>query len=221
MEYDEGELELEDASDDVAEPGAGPAVASVIPQFFELLRPLLAVLAGGRDWKVPDASEAVADQLGLDDDARALRVRSGRLLFENRIRWAFTNLSKAGLAELVGPSTIRITNDGRTALDTEEEIDRDFLLRTRPSYAAWFVDMGIEEPKPAEEAAAAGVWMVRAGRQGVYAPQFVTRSAAIVGWGETGDVSGLSREAIADRVDDASRATVPASGARPRTRFLT
>lgn len=203
VEYDEGGLELEDASEDVAEAGASPAAASAVPQFFELLRPLLEVLADGRDWKVPDASEAVADRLGLDDEVRALRVRSGRLLFENRIRWAFTNLSKAGLAELVGPSSVRITNDGRAVVDTEEEIDREFLLRTRPSYAAWHVDMGIEEPKPAEEDAAAGVWMVRAGRRGVYAPQFVTQSAAIVGWSETGDVSGLSREAIADRVDDA------------------
>jgi hypothetical protein len=37
VEYEEGELELEDASEDVAEAGARPAVASTIPQFFELL----------------------------------------------------------------------------------------------------------------------------------------------------------------------------------------
>ena len=211
MEHDEGELELEDVSDDV-EAAAEPGVAAEMPQFFDLFRPLLTVLADGRDWKVPDASEAVADRLGLSEEARLLRLRSGRLLFENRIRWAFTNLSKAELAELVGPSTIRITGDGRAVLASEEQIDRDFLLRARPSYAAWHVDMGVEEPRPTEEEAGRGVWMVRAGRGGVYAPEFVRRAAAIMGWGETGDVSGRSREEIAGRVSQA----FPTDGARQR-----
>ena len=164
---------------------------------------MLELLADGREWKIPDAAQAVAEGLGLGDEARTLRLRSGRLLFENRIRWAVTNLSKAELAELVGPSTVRISDDGRAVLETDEQIDRDFLLRTRPSYAAWHVDMGIEEPTIAKPEPGAGVWMVRAGRGGAYAPQFITRSAAIVGWGETGDVSGLPREVIADRVNDA------------------
>src|ERR1019366_8724285 len=121
------------------------------------------------DWKVPDASEAVADRVGLDEDARALTLQSGRLLFENRVRWAVTNLSKAELADVVGPSTVRITSDGQAALDTDEVIDRDFLLRTCPSYADWHVDMGIKAPKPPATAAGAVVWMGRAGRGGVYA----------------------------------------------------
>jgi hypothetical protein len=210
--HDDGAPDLDDVSEDLDEASADPGVAARIPQPFELFRPLLEVLGDGQDWKIPDAAEAVADVLGLGDEARTLRLRSGRLLFENRIRWAFTNLSKAALAELVGPSTVRITDDGRAVLDTAEQVDRDFLLRTRPSYAAWHVDMGIEEPKLTEAEVGGGVWMVRAGRRGVYAPQFVMRTAAIVGWGETGDVSGLSREAIADRVNEA----LPGDGARQR-----
>lgn len=209
MEYHEDELE--DISEEVEEAGVEPDAAG-IPQFFELLRPMLEVLADGREWKVPDAAEAVADLLGLSDVARGLRLPSGRLVFENRIRWAFTNLSKAELAELVGPSTIRITSDGESLVGTDEQIDRAFLLRTRPSYAAWFVDMGIEEPTPAKAGVARGVWLVRAGRAGVHAPQFIERSAAIVRWGETGDVGDLSREAIADRVDEA----FPREGVRQR-----
>jgi hypothetical protein len=201
-----------DVSEELDEATADPGVAAGIPQFFDLFRPLLEVLADGSDWKLPDAAEVVADAIGVGEEARTLRLRSGRLLFENRIRWAFTCLSKAELAELVGPSTVRITNDGRAVVQTEARIDRDFLLQTRPTYAAWHVDMGIEEPRPAEGEAAGGVWMVRAGRGGVYAPQFVTKSAAIVGWGETGDVSGLPREAIADRVSEA----FPGDGARQR-----
>lgn len=209
----DGESELADVSEELDESGAEPAAAARVPQFFELFRPLLEVLSQRVDWNVPEASEAVADRVRLDDEARRLTLRSGRLLFENRIRWAVTNLLKAELAELVGPATVRITSDGRTVLGTEERIDRDFLLRTRPTYAAWHVDMGIKEPKPASDTPVEGaVWMVRAGRGGVYAPQFINRSAAIVGWGETGDLSDLPREAIADRVKQA----FAADGARQR-----
>jgi hypothetical protein len=212
VEHDEGELGVDQVSEELDEAGADPGVTARIPQVSELLGPMLEVLTDGRDWKVPDLSEAVADRIGLDPEARALRLRSGRLLFENRIRWTFTSLSKAELVELVGPSTIRITDDGRAVVNSEQQIDRDFLLRTRPSYAAWHVDMGIEEPRPAEAGAGTAVWMVRAGRGGMYAPQFVVRSAAIVGWGETGDVSDLPRHVIADRVNEA----FPGDGARQR-----
>jgi hypothetical protein len=170
VEYSEGEFPLEGVAEELDEAGADLGVAARIPQFVELLRPLLEVLADGRDWKVADASEAVADRLGLDAEARALTLRSGRGLFENRVRWAFTSLSKAELADLVGPSTIRITEDGRPVLDIDERIDRDFLLRTRPTYAAWHVDMGIEDPGTAEAALGSVVWMVRAGRGGCTHP---------------------------------------------------
>ena len=204
---------VEEAPEELEEGGADAEVAARIPQFFELFRPLLEVLADGRDWKVQDASEAVADRIGLDEEARRLTLpTSERLVFENRVRWAFTSLSKAELAELVGPSTIRITEDGRGVLKSEESIDRAFLLRTRPSYAAWHVDMGIREPKQMPVEAEGRVWMVRAGRGGTYAPEFVRRSALIVGWGEAGDVRGLSRDAIAERV----AATFPNYGARQR-----
>ncbi|MEA2445771.1 MAG: hypothetical protein QOJ12_3063 [Thermoleophilales bacterium] len=212
VEYDPVAPDLDGVSDELDEATADPGAAARIPQFFDLLRPLLEVLADGCDWKLPAAAEAVADAMELSEEARTLRLQSGRLLFENRIRWAVTNLSKAELAELVGPSTVRITNDGRAVLVSHVQIDRDFLRQTRPSYAAWHVDMGIEEATPPEGEAVGAVWMVRAGRGGVYAPQFVTESAAIVGWGETGDVSGLSREAIADRV----RQAFPGGGARQR-----
>jgi hypothetical protein len=212
VEHHDGELELDDGAEELEDAGADPGIAARVPQFFDLFRPLLEVLADGRDWKIPDAAEAVADRIGLDNEARALKLGSGRLLFENRVRWAFTSLSKAQLAELVGPSTIRVTTDGRAVLDTDETIDRDFLLRTRPSYAAWHVDMGIEEPTSAMADAGAVVWMVRAGRGGVYAPQFILQSAAIVGWGQTGRVGELPREMIAERVN----AAFPGDGARQR-----
>ena len=64
MEYDEGEPELEDVSEELDEAGADPGVAARSPSSSKLFRPLLEVLADGRDWKVPDAAQAVAERLG-------------------------------------------------------------------------------------------------------------------------------------------------------------
>jgi hypothetical protein len=78
VEYDEGAPEFDDLSEELDEASADPGVAARIPQFFTLFRPLLEVLADGRDWKIPDAAQAVAEGLGLGDEARTLRLRSGR-----------------------------------------------------------------------------------------------------------------------------------------------
>ena len=47
------------------------------------------------------------------------------------------------------------------------------------------------------------VWMVRAGRGGIYAPAFIEHGAVIVGWGATGTIEDLSRQEISDHVRDA------------------
>lgn len=157
-------------------------------------------------------------------------MASVRLLFEKRAWRAVTSLSKAELVDLVGPSTIRITgrwhpsspptysasstntardpitDDRRAALESGQAITEGFLLRTLPSYAVWVVAVGIPDPTPAEVKAEPAVWMARAGRGAVYAAQFDARSVVVGGWGEAGDVSGLSREEIADRAAPAGTA---------------
>jgi len=190
-----------------------PAIAPRVPQFHEIFRPVLEVLSEHDDLKIPELTRLVADRIGLDREATELRLPSGGLVLENRNRWAALSLSKAELTELVGPSRHRITDDGRALLATEETIDRDLLLGTRPTYLRWHEDMGVAEPEAAAEGTArAGVWLVRAGRDGLLAPQFVVRSAVVIGWSQTGDVSGLSREAIAERVN----AAFAGEGARQR-----
>ena len=72
-----------------------------------------------------------------------------------------------------------------------------------PEYNA-FRNRGTLEDQPApDESAGPAVWMIRAGRGGQYAPIFVARSAASVGWGATGDIHGLSRDELLERVKTA------------------
>ncbi len=78
----EGENDLADVSDEFEEPGVEPVAAAVLPQFFELFRPVLEVLSDGVDWNVPEAAGAVGDLVHLDQDARRLTHSSGRLVFD-------------------------------------------------------------------------------------------------------------------------------------------
>ncbi|MGO9793463.1 MAG: DUF262 domain-containing protein [Solirubrobacteraceae bacterium] len=55
---------------------------------------------------------------------------------------------------------------------------------------------GESSPTSSGQAAGATVWMLRAGRSGVYAGTFVERSLVVVGWGETGDIAAMSHEHV-------------------------
>jgi hypothetical protein len=175
--------------------------ASRIPTFDRLFRPVLEAVADGEARSLIDVTDLVCDLVGLDDESRGVRLPSGRTVIENRVRWATTNLVKAGLVEQPRVSTVVITEAGCVALRTVDgAITRELLRTTRSEYANWIADMGGDLPEEPRDDGAPTVWMVRAGRGGAYAPIFVERAAVIVGWGATGDVSGLSRETLVDVV---------------------
>jgi hypothetical protein len=188
------------AADFTAIPGS--TVAPSVPSIDQLVQPLLEALADGATRELPELVEIVADSVGLDETARESRTASGRTIVENRLGWARTRLVRAGLVEQPAPSAAVITDSGRTILkDADVPIDHSYLRRTCPGYANWLADMGGELPSDERTGEVGGaIWMVRAGRGGEYAPVFVEREAAIVGWGATGDVSGLSREQVVERV---------------------
>ena len=77
-----------------------------------------------------------------------MRLPSGGLVFENRVRWATLSLHKAELTELVGPSRHRITEDGRSLLAAEElRSTATSSFAPAPTYLTWHEDMGIAEPE--------------------------------------------------------------------------
>ena len=174
---------------------------SDIPQFHQLFREILNAFPVGETLRYGEVAASVADQVGLDSAARERRLPTGKSVFENRVQWGLTNLTKAELVELVAPGVMRITDEGVRLRTVPKPVDRAFLIRTCPTYAAWHVDMGLtlDEIRDNTEPT---VWMLRAGRKGIFAPDFVERGAMVVGWGETGDVTGLNREAILARVKE-------------------
>ena len=189
----------EKAPEDIDAETVGPAPR--VPTVDALLRPVLDALADGQTRDMAEVVELVADLVGLDADGRRARIPSGRTVIENRVGWARTSLVKADLVDQPKESTVVITDAGRAVLNrVHESIDSSFLRVTCPGYANWLADMGGALPDDERENGVPAVWMVRAGRGGAYAPAFVERGALIVGWGATGDVSGMSREDVFQRV---------------------
>ncbi len=193
-----------------SQPGFAEGQPAAIPSYEQLLRPILEVVADGRTWGAPNLVEAVADLAGVDEASQQLRHPSGQTILANRIGWAKTSLVKAGLIEQPAPSSIVITEAGRAVLNTVDgPLDREFLRDNCSGFATWLADMGQLPAEELDSSAGSMIWMLRAGRAGVYAPVFVERSMAIVGWGQTGDVSEMSRgeleTAVAECFPDANR----------------
>jgi restriction system protein len=107
-----------------------------IPDFQSLMLPMLRRLEDGRPRSVRrELSEELADEYGLSAEERSRLLPSGGdKLFQNRLAWATTHMSRAGLIERPVRGQVQITAEGRTALASNPgRIDMKFLRRY-PSY---------------------------------------------------------------------------------------
>ncbi|WP_083603342.1 winged helix-turn-helix domain-containing protein [Bowdeniella nasicola] len=82
---------------------------------IDQFRPVvLRVLADGQERAVRDVCELVAARMELPADVRAERIASGQHRYVNRINWACSGLTQAGLLERPKRGHYRITDNGRT-----------------------------------------------------------------------------------------------------------
>nr|MBP9549801.1 winged helix-turn-helix domain-containing protein [Chitinophagales bacterium] len=71
-----------------------------IPDYQTIMLPLLVKVADGREYKVRDLIEQLAESFNLTDEERKEMLPSGTAtLFDNRVAWAKTYLKKAGLVD--------------------------------------------------------------------------------------------------------------------------
>jgi len=88
-----------------------------IPDFQTLMLPLLKVVADGREYRLRDVVELLAQQFHLTDEERSALLPSGTTpTFDNRIAWAKTHLKKAGLINQPRRAYFQITGIGRDVL---------------------------------------------------------------------------------------------------------
>lgn len=88
-----------------------------IPDFQSLMRPLLEAHADGKEHLNRDLVAQLAEQFGLTDEERRELLPSGvSRIFENRIGWAKSHISQAGLLTAPRRAISMITERGREAL---------------------------------------------------------------------------------------------------------
>ncbi|MGB4916251.1 MAG: restriction endonuclease [Propionicimonas sp.] len=106
-----------------------------IPDFQSLMRPVLAHLADGDLHRSREVKEAMSDRFELSDAERAELLPSGRQrTMDNRVGWSLTYLSQAGLVERPARGQVRITAEGRVALEVNPSRIDMHVLERYPAY---------------------------------------------------------------------------------------
>lgn len=102
-----------------------------IPKFFEIIKPFLAAVKDGREHTLKEIKVTLARVFSLSESELAELLPSGRqTIFLNRLSWAGTYLSKAGLTIKPSRGTFVITAEGLKVLNENPDIiDADFLSR--------------------------------------------------------------------------------------------
>ncbi len=111
-----------------------------IPTYRELYPYVLRSYRDQQEHELWRVAEAVADELGLSPEQRAIKTSTGSPVIRNRVSWAHTYLKHAGLLSTTRRGVYRITERGLAALATGTKIDNDYLsqfdsfrdFKTRP-----------------------------------------------------------------------------------------
>lgn len=89
-----------------------------IPNYQEIMLPLLRLAADGQVHRYRDAKEELAGHFILSDEERRELLPSGRQpTFDNRVGWARTYMTKAGLLVAPRRGQFEITERGRNVLE--------------------------------------------------------------------------------------------------------
>lgn len=101
-----------------------------IPDYQSLMLPVLLAASKG-EVRIGDVVNRLANELALTAEERAQLLPSGRqTLFANRVHWAKTYLNKGGLVEITRRGHFKITNRGKTILQSNpSRIDNTFLIQ--------------------------------------------------------------------------------------------
>jgi restriction system protein len=103
----------------------------MIPNYQAFMRPFLEVAkaASGKEVKLRDVINQIADSFQLTEEERQERLPSGKqAVLDNLIGWARTYLTKAGLLEVTRRAHFVITERGQNAISNPNTvIDNQYL----------------------------------------------------------------------------------------------
>jgi restriction system protein len=100
-----------------------------IPDYETLMLPILKIAGNGQEHRVSDVVDQLAREFNLTEEERQQLLPSGKqTTFANRVHWAKTYLSQAGLLEATRRAYFRITDRGRKVLaESPARIDNENL----------------------------------------------------------------------------------------------
>ena len=102
-----------------------------IPDYQSFFLPLLLLASDGNVHSVREAIESLSNQFNLSDEERKALLPSGtQRIVDNRIGWARTYLTKAGLLEIPKRGYFQITPAARALLATNpQELNINTLMQ--------------------------------------------------------------------------------------------
>jgi len=123
-----------------------------IPDFQSLMRPLLEAHADGSEHRNRDLVAQLADHFGLSEEERREMLPSGGArLFDNRIGWAKSHITQAGLLTAPRRAVSMITERGRQLLHNHPERIDLRVLNTIEDYREFRNRRKSTEDEPSPE----------------------------------------------------------------------
>jgi restriction system protein len=106
-----------------------------IPDYQTAMLPLLRFAADGKEHSLREAIERLADYFNLNEEERKKLLPSGaQATFDNRVSWARTYMTKAGLLESPRRGYFKITDEGVRALKTKPKVINVKFLEQYPDF---------------------------------------------------------------------------------------
>lgn len=109
-----------------------------MPPVTQFRVPLLKLLGDGKEWKLSEAANGLADEFQLTPEERQLKISSGYPVVRHRTTWAGFHLRKAGLVHDGRRGLLQLTPEGKALLATNPtDLSDDFLAQHSAKYRAW------------------------------------------------------------------------------------
>ena len=88
-----------------------------IPDFQTLMLPLVELASDGNEWSMQDAQDHLARKFAVSEEEQSTLLPSGRPpIFSNRVAWAKSYLTPAGVLESPRRDVFRLSALGRKVL---------------------------------------------------------------------------------------------------------
>ena len=109
-----------------------------IPDYQSILLPMLELSGDGKEHRLKDARDSLADQFALTSEERREKPPGKPyFVFGNRVGWARHYLVKAGLLKSTRRGYFRITERGLDLLQTKPDKLDSKRLKAYPEFAAF------------------------------------------------------------------------------------